>query len=120
MLGESDHAEVRQAHAGAAAFAGADAVSAAQDLVRGRDRPFHRTGAQLTFLPVVLVALQQARPRRADGTGRSGRSLRRSARRYSSQRDEFHHAVVGCNKLRCAPVEWSKTGARLILTGREA
>src|SRR5206468_8129715 len=39
---------------------------------------------------LVLVALRQARPRGADGMGRLGRPLRRSTRRYSSQRDEFH------------------------------
>ena len=44
-----------------------------------------------TFLQVVLVALREARPRGADGTGRPGRPLRRFTRRYSSQRDEFHH-----------------------------
>src|SRR6266542_6449604 len=47
-------------------------------------------GAQLIFLQVVLVALRQARPRGADGMGRPGRPLRRSARRYSSQRHESH------------------------------
>src|SRR3989442_391376 len=45
---------------------------------------------QLSFLQVVLVALRQARPRGADGMGRPARALRRSTRRYSSQRDEFH------------------------------
>jgi len=34
-------------------------------------------GAQLGFLQVVLVALRQARPRRADGMDRPGRSWRR-------------------------------------------
>src|SRR5262245_9352693 len=39
---------------------------------------------------VLLVALRQARPRRADGMGRLGQPLRRSTRRYSSQREEFN------------------------------
>jgi len=47
-----------------------------------------------SFLQVVLVALRQARPRRADGMGRSGRPLRRSTRRDWSQRDEFHHVEM--------------------------
>src|SRR5436309_9311620 len=47
-------------------------------------------GAHLNVLQVGLVALRQARPRGADGMGRPGRPLRRSTRRYSSQRDEFH------------------------------
>jgi len=44
----------------------------------------------LNFLQVVLVALRQARPRGADGMDSTGRTLRRSTRRYSSQRDEFY------------------------------
>jgi len=52
-------------------------------------------------LQVVLVALRQARPRGSDGMGRRGRPLRRSTRRDSSQRDEFHlmetpHAAIRC------------------------
>ncbi len=65
------------------------------------DAPVRR--GRISFLQVVLVALRRARPRGADGMGRPacaaeaasarrrpGRPLRRSARRYSSQRDEFH------------------------------
>ncbi len=51
---------------------------------------FFTSGSHLNFLQVVRVALRQARPRGADGMGRPGRPLRRSTRRYSSQRDEFH------------------------------
>jgi len=61
--------------------------------------------AHINFLQVVLVALRQARPRGADGMGRPARPLRRSMRRYSLQRDEFHRMEMrrpAINEMRCA------------------
>src|SRR6058998_2716603 len=55
--------------------------------LRGATR---RSATSSTSDQVVLVALRQARPHGADGMGRPGWSLRRSTRRYSSQRDEFY------------------------------
>jgi len=53
----------------------------------------HIENSDNNSLQAVLAALRQSCPRGADGMGLPGRPLRRSTRRYSSQRDEFHREL---------------------------
>src|SRR2546426_80505 len=73
-----------------------------------------RRRVHLSFLQVELVALRQARPRGADGLGRLARPLRRSTRRYSSQRDEFHRMELSSFAIQCvAPVAEGRIKSRI-------
>ncbi len=71
--------------------------------------------ALLNLFQVVLVALRQARPRGADGMGHPGRPLRRSTRRSSPQRDEFHRREVSraLQQNAVRPLSYILTGLRL-------